>query len=235
MLTAASSRYVVARSSAALVVASLVAACGRDRVVPAPALSASAGGATAPTSSGRLLGRPSLSRLAPPSGPAMLIEADKGVGPIRIGATVATIERLMAAKCEILTAERCRFVDRAVDFLLTDGITREIVVQRPGRDAGNGRHFGFFNGFMLPDLRPGMTPEAIQEHLGKPDRVEPVAVPGPDDTVERHHYPGMVLEYDRPEPPKLALGGIHIVRRAGAPAGGASSASSAAGMKAQRQ
>ncbi len=151
-------------------------------------------------------------RPAAMSGPVLTIEAGKGVGPIRLGATVATIERLMDAKCDELSDARCRFIDRAVDFELEGGVTVAIVVYRPGRAAGEGRVYGYFNGGFPPDLRPGMTPEAMQEGLGRPSRVERLTA-DPDGAVERHYYPGLVLDYDAPSPPLLALGAARVVRR----------------------
>jgi len=44
---------------------------------------------------------PTTSTAQLPEGPILAIEAGKGVGPIRLGATVATIERLMTAPCEV--------------------------------------------------------------------------------------------------------------------------------------
>src|SRR3954468_24171393 len=48
-----------------------------------------------------------------PEGPQLAIQAGQGVGPIRIGATVATIERLMEAPCEVKTESVCRYIRRA--------------------------------------------------------------------------------------------------------------------------
>ncbi|HTQ03544.1 MAG TPA: hypothetical protein VMI54_06790, partial [Polyangiaceae bacterium] len=116
---------------------------------------------------------------AQPSGPALAVQAGLGVGAIRIGATVATIERLMDKPCEVLTDELCRYISRGVDFHLDGGYTTWIHVQRAGRPAGvnfDGEpvEFGFFNGAIPPDLRLGMVPKAIQEYLGPPERVENV-------------------------------------------------------------
>ena len=67
----------------------------------------------------------------------LAIQAGQGVGPIRIGATVATIERLMAAPCEVKTESVCRYIKRAVEFDLDkSGVTDRIVVHRHDRPAG---------------------------------------------------------------------------------------------------
>ncbi|HEX5100157.1 MAG TPA: hypothetical protein VFV94_11685 [Polyangiaceae bacterium] len=156
-------------------------------------------------------------RWAPPNGPMLAIEAGKGVGAIRIGATVATIERLMDKRCEVLTEELCRYITRGVDFHLVGGITNWIHVQRAGRPAGNDFRgepveFGFFNGAIPPDVRLGMIPSAIQEYLGPPERIEPVPQPNPASLVARDYYPGMVIEYDRYTNGKIILGGVRIMK-----------------------
>lgn len=156
-------------------------------------------------------------RWSAPSGPMLAIDAGKGVGAIRIGATVATIERLMDKRCEVLTDEMCRYVSRGVDFHLLGGITNWIHVQRAGRPAGNDVtgepvEFGFFNGGIPPDLRLGMVPSAIKEYLGPPERIEPVPQPNPASLVARDYYPGMVVEYDRYTNGKIIMGGVRIAK-----------------------
>src|SRR3954467_8184354 len=88
---------------------------------------------------------------AQPSGPMLAVLPGEGVGPIRLGATVGTIERLMDKRCEVLTEELCRYVTRGIDFHLQGGYTDWTHVQRAGRRAGvvfRGEpiEFGFFNG-----------------------------------------------------------------------------------------
>jgi len=137
-----------------------------------------------------------------PVGPSLAIEAGQGVGPIRFGATVATIERLMQHRCEVLSDNMCRYVTRGVDFHLVNGELSRIHVQRAerpaGRDAqGNPIQFGFFNGGIRPDLALGMKPRAMQEYLGRPERIEQVPEPNPQNMVARDYYPGLIIEYDR--------------------------------------
>jgi len=153
-----------------------------------------------------------------PTGPRLPILAGESVGPIRIGANVGTIERLMEAPCEIRTEELCRYVTRGVDFHLVGGETTWIHVQRAGRPAGRDfrgqpLEFSFFNGMIPPDLRLGMLPSAIQQYLGKPEHVEYVPQPNPTTVIERHYYPGLVAEYDLYSNGKLILGGIRIVKK----------------------
>jgi hypothetical protein len=154
---------------------------------------------------------------AQPSGPSLAVQAGLGIGAIRLGATVGTIERLMDKPCEVKTEELCRYVSRGVDFRLEGGYTTLIHVQRAGRPAGvdfNGEplEFGFFNGAIPPDLRLGMVPKAIQEYLGPPERIEPVPQPNPASIVARDYYPGMVIEYDRYTNGKIIMGGIQIMK-----------------------
>lgn len=146
----------------------------------------------------------------------LAVLAGQGVGPIRIGATVATIERLMELPCEVKTAELCRYVARGVEFNLEGGVTKTIYVQRAGRptkDAqGNDTEFGFFKGGIPPDLRLGMVPKAIQEYLGEPKRIERSGATGTANKVETHYYEGMTLEYDRIENGNLVLSAILLFK-----------------------
>jgi hypothetical protein len=146
----------------------------------------------------------------------LAVLAGEGVGPIRIGATVATIERLMELPCEVKTADVCRYVARGVEFNLENGVTKTIHVQRAGRPtqnaAGAEAEFGFFKGGIPPDLRLGMIPMAIQEHLGPPPKVERNPQAGPVNFAEIHYYPGLTIEYDRIENGNLVMGGLLIYK-----------------------
>ena len=62
--------------------------------------------------------------------------AGQGVGPIRIGATVATIQRHMALPCEVKDDKVCRYIARGVEFELKNGVTERVRVHRAGRAAG---------------------------------------------------------------------------------------------------
>ena len=149
-----------------------------------------------------------------PAGPALAVLAGQGLGPIRFGATVKTIERLMEAPCEERSASVCRYVTRAVEFHLgEDGALREVRVHRPGRPAGESRTYGMFHGAIPPDIKMLMLPWAVQELLGKPMRLEKVSDGGAFYTEERHHYEGMTLEYDRLQNDNLVLGGIVVTKK----------------------
>lgn len=148
-----------------------------------------------------------------PTGPRLAILKGQGVGPIRLGATVATIERLMDKPCPEKTNHRCRYTGRAVEFLLDDeGVAREIRIHRMDRPTGDGDEFGVFNGRFPEGADFGMYPSAVIEVLGKPDRVEKVDDGGATHLVEIHHYPGMRLEYDRVENGNVVLSGVVITR-----------------------
>jgi hypothetical protein len=150
-----------------------------------------------------------------PTGPSFAIEAGRGIGAIRFGATVPTIERLMDRRCEVLSDNLCRYYTRGVDFHLVNGALAKVHVQRAGRSAGNdvtGKKltFGFFNGGIRPDLALGMTPKAVQEYLGPPERIERVPEPNPSNMVARDYYPGLVIEYDRYENGKIIWAGAIV-------------------------
>ena len=194
-------------------VLSLVACNSKPSTKPAsPAASA----ALAAASASARLPPPKRHNWPMPSGPMLAVVAGQGVGPIRIGATTATIERLMELPCEVKTESLCRYVARGVEFNLEGGVTKSIYVQRAGRptkDAqGNDTEFGFFKGAIPPDLRLGMVPKAIQEYLHEPSRVEKSGEAGTANKVETHFYDGMMLEYDRIENGNLVLGGIVIFK-----------------------
>ena len=163
----------------------------------------------------RYVPKPAPTRIPLPSGPRLAILAGQGVGPIRIGATRKTIERHMQAPCEVSTETLCRYIGRAVDFNLKDGVVESIVVHRVDRPAGKDakgepQTFGIFNGAIPPDFQVMMKQQVVMDHLGPPLRKEKVAEPGEFNTLERHYYDGMVVEYDRYENGQMVLGGVRI-------------------------
>ncbi len=160
---------------------------------------------------------PSEKRYPPPSGPMLAVLAGQGVGAIRFGATVATVERLMELPCQVKTETRCAYPDRGIEFGLANGAVDTIAIHRAGRPAGKNEkgealEYGFFRGAIPPDLRLGMVPKAIKEYLKEPERVEVVPEPNPTNTVERHYYPGLVVEYDRHTNGNVIMGGIKVVK-----------------------
>jgi len=124
----------------------------------------------------------------------------------------------MGLKCDELTDEVCRYVARAVDFLLKDGVVVGVHVHRPHRpsgvkdDAGTERVYGVFNGAIPPDVQFGMTIPGVQVALGPPQRVEKVHEER-FGIRELHYYPGMILEYDQLPGAPLVLGGVRVVNK----------------------
>jgi hypothetical protein len=185
----------------------LVVAC-RKSDAPSPPASASASAAAPPTSAPWVGARP--------TGPRFAVLPGEGVGPIRPGATVATLERHMQSKCEQLLPTSCRYIRHGLEFHLDEkGVMTRLHIHRPGRSAGKKEDggelaWGPFNGAIPPDLVFGMIPKAIQEHLGPPKRVaqgDQNAYPG---TAEQHYYEKMVLEYERLPSDSLVMAGIRI-------------------------
>ena len=57
-----------------------------------------------------------------------------------------------------------------------------------------------------------MLPTAIQEYLGQPKRAEKVETPNDFNTVERHYYDGLAVEYDLLPNGNPILGGVLIAK-----------------------
>ena len=161
-------------------------------------------------------------RVPLPTGPRLAILPGKGVGPIRLGATRATIERQMDRPCDVVTESAtgtlCRYIGRSVDFHLTsgaDGVVDKITVHRRDRPAGKDkageeRVFGIFNGGFPPDFEVMMKQDVITKHLGPALRQEKVTGDNPNHTEERQYYDGMTVEYDRYDNGNMVLGGVII-------------------------
>lgn len=167
--------------------------------------------------------QPAAKRIPLPTGPRLAILPGKGVGPIRIGATRATIERQMDRPCDVVTETLCRYIGRAVDFHLTGGVVDKVVVHRRDRPAGKNKAgedsvFGIFNGGFPPDFEVMMKQKVIMDHLGPALKQEPVTGDNPNHTLERHYYDGMTVEYDRYDNGQIVLGGVIIEKSTGAAA-----------------
>jgi hypothetical protein len=63
-----------------------------------------------------------------------------------------------------------------------------------------------------------MHPQAIQEQLGPPQKVELITPMGPDGFAERHVYDGLTLELDRWSNGNLLLGAVVLTKSATASA-----------------
>jgi hypothetical protein len=148
-----------------------------------------------------------------PDGPLLGIFAGEGVGAIRLGANVDTIERLMAAPCEVKTAEVCRYIGRATEFFLKDGVTFEIHTHRENRPTTpKPRVFGVFNGRTPEGVAFTMLQPAARELLGPPLRTEVVQDGGENHTMAIDVYDGLRVEYDRLPKGSIGVGGMVIVK-----------------------
>jgi hypothetical protein len=158
-----------------------------------------------------------------PAGPQFPIEAGAGLGPIRFGSTVATVERHMQTKCEELTDSVCRYIGAGIELELKDGAVSGIVIHRlnrpvlpvEGGQAGSeDRKWGMFAGGIPPNVFMMMVPEAVIEQIGKPKKTEAVDENNPNWTVRRDYYDGMVLEYDKNRANnRLMLGQVRVLKR----------------------
>jgi hypothetical protein len=190
---------------------------------PAPATSAgntaAAGGAAARTANKADDGyRPRASEpWHIPVGPKLAIAPGKGFGPIRFGAHLDTIERLIGEPCEEKRDDAgkvtCRYSAQAVDFVLENGAVTEMRAHRLGRPfkAGGKPDYGIFNGSFENGVAFGMVPAAARELLGAPKKVSPVSGDNPFHTVEVHEYDGYRLEFDRVGPESIVLGGVVLL------------------------
>jgi hypothetical protein len=132
------------------------------------------------------------------------------VGAIRLGASVSTVERLMEAPCDEKTPTLCRYVARAVEFELNDqGKVKRIRAHRQGRKVGD-KTYGVFNGAIPPDLMFGMIPAAIQQYMGPPEKVIEGNEGAAPEAIQQHAYKGIVLEWDKLDNGRTALGGARV-------------------------
>lgn len=154
-----------------------------------------------------------------PVGPSFAVEPGVGIGPIRFGATVETIQRHMEAPCTEKTETSCRYSILAVDFKLKDGVLEEIRLQGDERvfDKDQPEHtYGIFNGRLRGDVELGMYREYVESVMGPPlssKDVEPVEPPEGYRTVAIAEYPGATFEYDKLNNGNVVLAGI-VLRKA---------------------
>lgn len=136
----------------------------------------------------------------------------------------------MDRPCDVATDKLCRYIGRAVDFHLKDGVVYKIVVHRRDRPAGKDKNgadavFGIFNGGLPPDFEVMMKQKVIEDHLGPPLKKETVSEDNPFHTVERDYYDGMTVEYDRYDNGQIVLGALIVEKPEGGTAPSAPSAS----------
>lgn len=151
-----------------------------------------------------------------PVGPKLGIFPGRGIGPVRFGATIKTIERLMGSPCSEKTTASCRYVAQAVDFHLQDGVLVKIQIQgdeRPLADKPE-QTFGIFNGRFPQGAALGMYAAYVTEVLGEPLRKEP-AKPTEAPIQERYFYKDFVLEFDRLKNGNVVLASV-VLEKPGA-------------------
>ncbi|MEY4547706.1 MAG: hypothetical protein RL685_3901 [Pseudomonadota bacterium] len=213
-------------SSAAVVLLALSTAACRsgdvDKGVAGVASPAAGGGAAASGATPKNKRSPPIAPLAPepwhiPVGISLPILPGEGVGPIRFGASLETIQRLIAEPCEEKRQDSprvtaCRYSAQAIEFFLTDGALSSARIHRLGRPflKEPKPDFGIYNGRFQSGASLGMLQPAVQELLGKPRAVRAVTDPGAFNTVELHDYDGFVLEYDKSQSGQIVLGGIQL-------------------------
>lgn len=158
-----------------------------------------------------------------PVGISLPILPGEGVGPIRFGASLETIERLIAQPCDEKRQDApnllaCRYSAQAIEFFLTEGALSGVRIHRLGRPFLKDPQpdFGIYNGRFQSGASLAMLQPAVQELLGKPQAVRSVKEPGAFNTtgfntVELHDYDGFVLEYDRSQSGQIVLGGVQLL------------------------
>lgn len=202
----------------------LTSACQRDKTEPAgdtgavasaPSNAKASPGATAaakkPATTQGPLGNPTA------VGPALEVIPGRGIGPIRFGATFATVERHMENPCDVRTETQCIYTKQAVEFTMKDGVVDGIQVHRRDRVAGKTPggeplYYGSYFGGLPPKIVLGIHKHVAVEELRPAEKVEALDPPNEHGTVERHHYPGLVLDYDRLPNGNTVLAGFRILK-----------------------
>lgn len=154
-------------------------------------------------------------------GPQLGILPGKGLGPIRFGATVATVERHMQASCGVHrpatvgTQEQCLFPAQAVEFSFSEGVLVAITVHGHGRLVSPGKKtdYGIFNGGFVNGAQMGMLTVGVEEFMGKPLSTAKVPTGHPHGAVEVHTYSGAQLEYKRSRLGRLVLDAVILEKR----------------------
>lgn len=154
-----------------------------------------------------------------PVGPIFTILPGEGIGPIRFGATLKTIHRLMEAECTEVSKRDdltwCRYQAHAVEFGLSNGRLVQIHIHgserefTPGKGLGVDNVYGIFHGKFANNGQLGMYRQYAAQ--GEPQRIEEVT-PGRYPIVEKHYYEDMVLEFDKLGNGNIVLGGVVLTK-----------------------
>ena len=143
------------------------------------------------------------------------------MGPIRFGATVATVERLMEQPCVEQTKDACYYPNHALDFSFENGVLAQIHIhgqERPFKNDGSGYTYGIFNGKLLNGVELGMYREYVEQLMGPPAKGHDVKLGTAErgfQTVYVGEYPGITLEYDKLKNGNVVLAGM-VVSKASA-------------------
>jgi hypothetical protein len=181
-------------------------------------------GARAPGTAPGAAGTPGrvLAPFAPPPwhvpvGPSLLVIPGQGFGPVRFGAHLDTVERLIGEPCEEKKEEPsgavvCRYSAQAIDFVLEGGGVTRMRAHRLGRlfRVEPKVEYGIFNGRFIGGAAVGMLQGAVREMLGPPRSVHEVKEENLFGTVEVDEYEGFSVEYDRLGPDRVVLGGFEL-------------------------
>lgn len=204
----------------------LTTGCKRDEGAPTPSTKAPAGEPSATQQAATAAKKPPAAQgpLGNPTavGPPLEILPGRGIGPIRFGATFETVERHMANPCDVRTETKCIYVNQAAEFTMHEGVVTHIQLHRRDRPAGEGpdgkpRYFGSYFGGLRPEIVMGVHRHIAVEELRPAERVEKLPGSDANATIERHHYPGLVVEYDRLPNGNVVVGGFQVLQDPDAP------------------
>lgn len=183
-------------------------------------------------------------QFAIPVGPKLMALPGRGLGPVRFGASLATIERLIGATCTTKTENLCRYAPHAMEFLLEAGKLAEIHIHGderpfPGGGGTPDNTYGIFNGMLPPKVELGMYPHVVEELIGPPLQSEQLDPPQGSTVLRVTYANNTVLEYDKLANGNTVLAGILLkpdpeaiaAARAAALAPAAASASASATAK----
>jgi hypothetical protein len=144
-------------------------------------------------------------QFAAPVGPPLAVLPGRGLGPLRFGASLGTVERLLGTSCTKKTTdgdvEHCLLTSYGVEVELREGHVSRLRVHGserkfPGENGAPAGSWGAFNGSFKGAVL-GMYAAVVAEQIGEPSSVQKLDPPE-GATVMRHTYPhNTVLEYDK--------------------------------------
>ncbi len=157
----------------------------------------------------------------------------RGVGPVRLGATLATIERLMGQPCGQKDDGACRYLQYGLEFRLENGVTTSIVMHPLDTPANVTDMYGkstwsHFRGMAPGRVSLGLVPDAVIEGLGKPLQQQPIEPPSAEGYVLTMQYDGLVIDFSRnPKDQRLFASRMTVVKGSAAATASATGTSTA--------